>query len=169
MKRILSLVAIILMIAAANAQTLQSLFDKYSSDERFTYVTLGSGSLNMVNILGNNKHNHKADIASKMKTMKILTINEEAGLALLKSVDQEFEKAISAGKFETAVEARDKGEQVRIFYRINSNKDADMLILTRDKSEFSVIWISGKMSREDMLHTFSKNMIEEYSEAYIIS
>ena len=169
MKRILSLVAVILMIAAANAQTLQSLFDKYSSDERFTYVTLGSGSMNMVNLLGNNKHNHKADLASKMRAMKILTINEDAGLALLKSVDQEFEKVIAAGKFETAVEARDKGEQVRIFYRINSNKDADMLILTKDKSEFSVIWISGKMSKEDMLHTFSKNMIVGCSEVCKIS
>ena len=64
---------------------------------------------------------------------------------------------LESGKFETAIEARDKGEKVHIYYRLSAKDNADMLIVTRDKSELSLIWINGKMSKEEMLQTFSCN------------
>jgi hypothetical protein len=53
------------------------------------------------------------------------------------------------------VSTRDKGERVNIYYRFSGKDDADMLIVTKEKGEFSVIWLNGKMTKEEMMHTFS--------------
>jgi len=29
--------------------------------------------------------------------------------------------------------------------------------VTKEKGEFSLIWITGKMTKDEMMHTFSKN------------
>jgi len=157
MKKMLTLIAVLLFAVAIQAQTLQSLFEKYSEDERFTYVTVGNGMMNLANVIGRHGHSDKnKDMVSKMKTIKILTL-EEGNIALSKSFMLELNKVLEAGKFETAVEARDKGERVHIYYRLNGKDNADMLIVSKDKSELSLIWISGKMSKDEMLQTFSCN------------
>lgn len=159
MKKMLTLVTVLIMVMVAQAQTLQSLFEKYSDDERFTYVTVGNGMMNLASsFVGNSRHKKDSkEMVSKMKSIKILTLNEDAGSSIMKSVSQEFDKVILAGKYETAVEARDKGERVHIYYRILGKDNSEMIIMTKDKTEFSVIWISGKMSKEEMLNTFSSN------------
>ena len=157
MKKILTLVAVLFFMAVAQAQTLQSLFEKYNDDERFTYVTVGNGMMNLANVIGRHEHpNKNKEMVSKMKSIKILTL-EDGNTALMKSFMQELDKVLESGRFETAIEARDKGEKVHIYYRLSAKDNADMLIVTRDKSELSLIWINGKMSKEEMLQTFSCN------------
>ena len=155
MKKISILVALLLIVVATQAQTLQSLFEKYSDDERFTSVTVGNGMMNLGSIMGKNNH-HNKEMASKMKSVRILTL-DDINSAISKTFMQELDKVIEDGKFTTAIEARDKGERVHIYYRISGKDNADMLIVSRDKTEISLIWISGKMSKEDMLNAFSCN------------
>lgn len=161
MKKIMTLVAVLLMVAASQAQTLQSFFDKYSNDERFEYVSVGKGMMNLGNMFkagghaGHTKDN--GDMASKMKAIKILTLNADANSPLMKSVISEFDQVLEKGNFVTAVETRDKGEKVNILYRFTDKDNADMLIVTKEKGEFSLIWMSGKMTKEEMMHTFSTN------------
>ena len=161
MKKIMTLVAVLLVVAASQAQTLQSFFDKYSNDERFEYVSVGKGMMNMGNLfIGGGHAGHakdNCDIASKMKSIKILTLNAEANSALMKSVLSEFDQVLEKGNFLTAVETRDKGEKVNILYRFTGKDNADMIIVTKEKGEFSLIWMSGKMTKEEMMHTFSTN------------
>ena len=156
MKKIMTLVAVFLMIATTQAQTLQSLFDKYHNDERFEYVSVGKGMMNMANLFGGHAKNNN-EMMSKMKSIKILTLNAEGASPLMKSVVNELDKIVEKGNFETAVETRDKGERVNIYYRFTGNNDADMLIVTKEKGELSLIWITGKMTKEEMMHTFSMN------------
>lgn len=157
MKKMLILVAFLGLAVATQAQTLQSLFEKYSDDERFTYVTVGNGMMNLANVIGRHGHQDKnKEMVSKMKNIKILTL-EEGNSTLSKSFMTELDRVIETGRFETAVEARDKGERVHIYYRVTAKDNADMLIVTKDKSEISLIWISGKMSKEEMLQSFSCN------------
>ena len=73
----------------------------------------------------------------------------------MKSVVSELDKVVEKGNFETAINTRDKGERVNIYYRFSGKDDADMLIVTKEKGEFSVIWLNGKMTKEEMMHTFS--------------
>lgn len=153
----MTLIAVIFLFIAANqAQSLKFIFDKYADDERFQYVSVGAGMMNMASAFGGIAKNDK-DLISKMKSIKILSLETNSDSPLLKSVERELDQVIEAGNFETAVEAREKGEKVHIYYRVTGKDNAEMLILTKEKGEFSLIWISGKMSKEEMMHTFSSN------------
>ena len=154
MKKIMTLIAVLFMFAAIQAQSLQSLFDKYREDDRFDYVSVGKGMMNMASAFGGNAKNN-AEMMSKMKSIKILTLNADAASLLMKSVISELNQVVEKGNFETAVETRDKGERVNIYYRFTGKDNADMLIVTKEKGEFSLIWINGKMTKDEMLHTFS--------------
>ncbi|MDD4971634.1 MAG: DUF4252 domain-containing protein [Paludibacter sp.] len=156
MKKIMTLLAVFLLVAASQAQTLQSFFDKYGNDERFEYVSVGKGMMNIGHAFGGNKKDNN-EMMSKMKSVKILTLNADANSTLMKSVVSELDQVVEKGNFETAVEARDKGERVHIYYRFTGKDNADMLIVTKEKGEFSLIWITGKMTKEEMMHTFSMN------------
>ena len=59
-----------------------------------------------------------------------------------------------------SVEVRDKGERVNIYYRVTGNDNADMLIITKEQNEFNCIWITGKMTKEEMMDTFSSQNIQ---------
>ena len=158
MKKIMTLVAVLLVVAASQAQTLQSFFDKYSNDERFEYVSVGKGMMNLGNMFKGKGHTgDNNDIASKLKSIKILTLNADAGSDLMKKVISEFDQVLEKGNFVTAVETRDKGEKVNILYRFTDKDNADMLVVTIEKGEFSLIWMNGKMTKEEMMHTFSTN------------
>ncbi|MDR3652449.1 MAG: DUF4252 domain-containing protein [Paludibacter sp.] len=154
MKKIMTLIAVLFFVAAIQAQTLQSLFDKYGNDERFEYVSVGKGMMNMASAFGGMVKNDK-ELISKMTGIKILTLNQNSDSPLMKSVTRDLNQIVEKGNFETAVEAREKGENVHIYYRVMGNDNADLLIVTKEKDEFSVIWISGKMSKEEMMKTFS--------------
>ncbi len=157
MKKIMTLVAVMLVFVATNqAQTLEKLFDKYADDERFEYVSIGSGMMNMAAALGGMEKKDKA-IAAKMKGIKILTLKSTPESGLWKSLDRDLKAVLSAGNFESAVETRDKGEKVNIYYHFGEKEKSDMLIVTQEKGEFSLIWISGKMTREEMMNSLSEN------------
>lgn len=154
MKKIMTLVAALFIVAVSQAQTLQALFDKYSDDERFEYVSVGKGMMNMASSFGGIVKNDK-EMMSKMKSIKILSLEGESNASLMKSVLHDLDQVVDKGDFESGVEVRDKGERVNIYYRITGKDNAEMLIVTKEKGEFSLIWISGKMTKEEMMHTFS--------------
>ncbi|MDD3080059.1 MAG: DUF4252 domain-containing protein [Paludibacter sp.] len=155
MKKIFS-VALFIMFSAitVNAQSLQSFFDKYGDDERFQYVSINKGMMNMASVLGGLAKDEQK-VMNKMQGLKILTLEEKADSPFLKSITKELYQIIEKGNFESAVEVRDKGERVNIYYRVSGNDNADMVIITKDKGELSCIWIRGKMTKEEMMKAFS--------------
>lgn len=154
MKKIFTLVAsLLIFVAATQAQSLQKFFDKHGDDERFQYVSVSKGLMNMASVFGGLAKDDKK-MMSKMQGLKILTLEDNTESALAKSVLKELYQIIDNGNFETAVEVRDKGERVHIYYRIAGNDDADMLLVTKDKSELSCIWIKGKMTKEEIMKSF---------------
>ena len=161
MKKLITLVTgLFILIAVNQAQTLQGLFAKYADDERFEYVSVGKGMMGMASSLGGLAKNDK-EIMSKMRGIKILTLNSSDKTSMLmRNVEKELKDVLDVGDFETMVEARDKGEKVHIYYRINGKDNADMLIVTKEDSELSLIWISGKMTKEEMMKSLSGNDVK---------
>jgi hypothetical protein len=159
MKRTIFLVAVLFIVAASQAQTLQSLFEKYSEDEHFEYVSVGNGMMNMASAMGGMSMGgtSKSDKGTtpKMKSTKILTLKASNDSQIMKSFEKELSSVLEAGKFETAVVTRGKGESVHIYYRITGKDHVDQLIVAKTKSELSLIWNSGKMTKEELMHGFS--------------
>lgn len=147
MKKITILAAMLLLMATvAQAQAIQRIFDKYSSDERFSYVSVGSGLMD----LGASfmKDNIKIDTDAKealqkMKGVRVLTL-EANGDGKTKSVIDEFMQAIRAdSKSEALVETREKGETTNIFFTSEG-----LLILTKDEEDLTVVNILGEFSKQ---------------------
>lgn len=156
MKKLITIFAALILISTASeAQTIEKFFNKYRNDERFQYVSVGNGMMNLASAFGGIAKNEK-DLMSKMKNMKILTLEADENSSFLKSISMEFDQIIDHGNFKTAVEVRDKDDQVHIFYRMNGENNADMLIVTHEKNEFTIIWMNGKMTKEEMMKTFSE-------------
>ncbi len=159
MKKIIFLMLAFFAVTAANGQTLQKFFDKYADDERFQYVSINNGLMNMASVLGGVAKEEKK-MMSKMQNMKILTLEGDTESSFVKSVFNELNAIVENGNFETVVEVREKGERVNIYYRIVGENNADMLIITKEKGEFTCIWIKGKMTREEMMNSISSNKFE---------
>jgi len=159
-KIILFVVTVIFTFLTTEAQTLQKFYNKYADDERFQYVSINKGMINLGSVVGGISKSDQKNL-SKMNTLKILTLEADSESAIMKSVLNEIDHIVSDGRFEAAVEVRDKGERVNIYYRVTGNDNADMLIITKDISEFNCIWITGKMTKEEMMNTFSSQYIQE--------
>ena len=161
MNKIITLVVSLFMLTAATqAQTLQKFFNKYGDDERFQYVSVSKGIMNMATVFGGLAKDEKK-MMSKMQGLKILSLEDNSDSQFFKAVLNELNQIIEDGNFETAVEVREKGERVNILYRIVGVDNADLLIITKEKNEFNCIWIKGKMTKEEMINSFSENKIPE--------
>jgi HSP20 family molecular chaperone IbpA len=160
-KGFILIVSLFMLTAAMQAQSLQKFFDKYADDERFQYVSVSKGIMNMASVFGGMAKNEK-EVMSKMQGLKILTLVQNDDSALMTKVLSELNQIVEEGNFESAVEVREKGNRVRILFRVSGSDNADMLIITREKGEFSCIWIKGKMTKEEMMKVFSENSTGEF-------
>ena len=88
MKKIIFLVLAFFAVTAASGQTLQKFFDKYADDERFQYVSINNGLMNMASVLGGVAKEEKK-MMSKMQNMKILTLEGDTESSFVKSVFNE--------------------------------------------------------------------------------
>lgn len=159
MKKIILLVAVLFITVASQAQTLQSLFEKYSENENFEYVSVGGNGMTVASANGNVAKSKNT--GSKKKTTKILTLKAAADSQIMKAFEKDLNAVLEAGKFETTLETRSKGESTHIYFRSLGNGNADQLIVAKTKSELSLIWESGKLGHGQMKYGISSTFDEE--------
>ncbi|MDR3286390.1 MAG: DUF4252 domain-containing protein [Prevotellaceae bacterium] len=144
-------VALLTMVITAQAQEIQKLFDKYSNDERFTYVSIGSGVMGLASVFNKGKtEGATKDLISKITGLKILSLEHEQGTTetnkkLFKSISDDFNSIITKAAKETLVEIRDKGEGMNIYLI-----DDGIIMFSKDGNELTLIWISGDIKKSDM-------------------
>ncbi len=141
---------LLVLSITTQAQTLKSLFNKYSNDERFEYVSVGRGMLTMGKIFGDTDE-EKQPVLSKIKSLKILTLTDGFDDTLQKEVLKELDEVINTGNFETLLEVRDKTERVNIYIQSTASNDTDMLVANKDDYELSIIWIKGNLTPEELM------------------
>jgi len=161
MKITILLVAVLFIVAASQAQTLQSLFEKYSEDEHFEYVSVGGNGMMVASSKGNVSKVKDPNSGNKMKATKILTLKAANDSPIMKAFEKDLNAVLEAGKFETTLETRSKGESTHIYYRSLGKDNADELIVAKTKTELSLIWNSGKLGKGQMKYGFSLNTDED--------
>jgi hypothetical protein len=159
MKRIILLVAVLFMAVASQAQTLQSLFEKYSENENFEYVSVGGNGMTVASANGNVAKSKNT--GAKKKTTKILTLKAGADSQIMKAFETDLNAVLDAGKFETTLETRSKGESTHIYYRSLGDDNADQLIVAKTKTELSLIWESGKLGHGRVKYGISSTADED--------
>lgn len=139
----------------ANAQSIEKLFEKYADDERFSYVSVGKGASSIASQFGNLPDSEKS-LMSKMKGIKILSLENNASQKLADSFIKDLDKVIEGGNYETLAEIRDKGERMHIYTQVKGKDNAEMLMVMRDQKEITLIWLSGKMTKEELDNIISE-------------
>ncbi len=144
MKKKFVLIALGFMFAMGSyaQKSIDAVFEKYSDDERFSYVSIGKGAMNLVKSFVDlaDLSSKETDIIKNVSGVKILTLeldsNKENKLA--KSIIEDVNKIVKSKQYEVVAEVRDKGERVNIYSNKNNK---EMLIISNDGADMSLIWI----------------------------
>ncbi|MDR2292662.1 MAG: DUF4252 domain-containing protein [Prevotellaceae bacterium] len=158
MKKVTILVVTLLMMAiTAQAQKIENLLNKYSNDERFTYVSLNADlihfGLSFIDVNLDGIYKTVKDELLKIKGMKVLTL-ESKSIKEKKQTDiimSELNNAINQdSQAEPVIETREKGEVTKIYATSEG-----LLIISKEPDELSVVFISGKLSKQSIKELIS--------------
>ena len=136
--------------ATANAQAIKDFFDRYSQDERFDYVSLGKEMIGLAGIFGG-ADTTAMNTLDRISEMRILTLTDGFDDSLMQDVRREAESLVTNSDFDTLAEVRSGSERVNVYRRTANEGDADLLVLTQDDAELTLIWIQGKLSAEELM------------------
>ena len=134
----------------ANAQTIKDFFDRYSQDERFDYVSIGREMIGLAGVFSA-ADTTAMNTLSRISGMRILTLTDGFDDSLMQDVRQEAEALVRNGHFDTLAEVRRGGERVNVYRRTATEGDDDLLVVTQDEAELTLIWIQGKLSAEELM------------------
>ncbi len=146
MKKTAFILVIILIIplSVIRGQNLNSIFKEYGEQDDFEMVSINKM---MMMFAGMFVEKDEKELLSKISGVRILT--SESGKRQ-KSLMNDIKLVVNKEKFENLVKVRDKGEHLDIYYKEKENGKSDLLIVSSESSEVSVIWISGKLSKEEL-------------------
>lgn len=134
----------------ANAQTIKDFFDRYSQDERFDYVSIGREMIGLAGVFSA-ADTTAMNTLDRISGMRILTLTDGFDDSLMQDVRQEAEALVRNGHFDTLAEVRSGGERVNVYRRAAIEGDDDLLVVTQDEAELTLIWIQGKLSAEELM------------------
>lgn len=134
----------------ANAQTIKDFFDRYSQDERFDYVSIGREMIGLAGVFSA-ADTTAMNTLDRISGMRILTLTDGFDDSLMQDVRQEAEALVRNGHFDTLAEVRSGGERVNVYRRAATEGDDDLLVVTQDEAELTLIWIQGKLSAEELM------------------
>lgn len=140
----LSLILLVFIINGANAQSLNSIFNKYGSKPDFELVTISKPMLTLARTFSDKE---TKEVLSKISNMKILTSDKTK---LNSSLMNDVQSLVKRESFESILEVRDKGERVMIYLKDRGSKKTDIVIVTNDNEGANLIWFSGKLSLSDI-------------------
>jgi len=151
MKKLVSFFAVFFLFASiSQAQSLDKFFKKYSNDERFGFVSVGTGMMKFASMFAGIPADAKG-LMSKVTGLKVLTLQSDSTTAdLSKSFKSELSNILENGDFETTLESRAKAESTYVYKRVTDKNKADVLIVSKSGKETNIVWLQGKMTKEEM-------------------
>lgn len=151
MKKLVSIFIVFFLFASiCQAQSLDKFFKKYSDDERFGFVSVGTGMMKFASMFAGIPSDAQG-LMSKVTGLKVLTLQSDSTTAdLSKSFKSELNGIIEKGDFETTLESRTKSESINIYKRVTDKNKADVLIVSKSGKETNIVWMQGKMTKDEM-------------------
>lgn len=163
MKRIASIVAVMLMLTAGvQAQDSKGIYNKYSDNDEVSAVYISQSMFKLIGRIPDldmgDESLNLGPLIKNLNYMYILDCEDEDICAQIRS---DVNKYIEKGKFDMLMEIKDKGEVVRI-YTSGGEKTVKVFMLTASQEDaITVICLDGDMNRADLeraIANASKNM-----------
>ena len=138
MKRLFSVMLITLVFsAAASAQQIEKLFDKYMEDERFTYI-YKKGLTNNIDL--ENTITNALNTSKRKENEKMLVLNA-ANESFQRDFLAEVDKALETDKFENTSYVRNgKANRVSEYLRKSSGKLEEVQVIKNSGGNIVLKW-----------------------------
>jgi hypothetical protein len=163
MKRQLIILGAFLVSSAIFAQTdpIDGLFNKYSDQEGFTYVSISG---RMFNLLGSLEAEGKPDnIMLRLKSIRILS--EDDSLSTKKiNFFLELKKSLDFSVYDELMVVKEGHDETVFLVRQNGNSISELLVISGGTGGNSLICIKGDINLKELSELSSTLGIEELEE-----
>ena len=161
MKRILFLLAALLLTVSAFAQSGKSLYQKYSDAEDVSAVYVSPAMFRLIGRIPDlETGENKVNLSPVIRSLSGLYILNSENSTINGQLRAEAEQFIRTGKYELLMEAKDRGETVRM-YTVGTEKVVNgFVMLAAGKDELTFICLDGQMPRDE----FEKLIAEQLAD-----
>lgn len=155
MKKILIIIAFLLLAMEAFGQSAKDLYNKYSDLNGVSAVYVSPAMFRMIGKLPDvdmeNSKGEKVNLTPIINTLSgfyLLDVDENSSAATQLQAD--VKKLLDGKKFELLFEAKENGETTRLFTAGDGKKVSSLILITRDGEDFTFMSLEGNMNRDEL-------------------
>lgn len=157
MKRIIAFAALLLTFIGAAAQDGRSIYRKYSEAEDVSAVYISNAMFRMIGSLPDiSVKDGSADLTPVIRNLKGCYIIDSKNAGINNALKADVDKFTDSGKFELLMEAKEKGEVVRMFTAGTEKTVSSFVMMSEEGSETTFICIDGEIGREELERLIGK-------------
>lgn len=159
MKRILFLLAALLLTLSAAAQNGKTIYQKYSDAENVSAVYISPAMFRLIGRIPDvETGDGKVNLSPVIRSLSGMYIINSENAAINENLRNEAERFIKSGKYELLMEAKDQGETVRM-YTVGTEKLINgFVMLAAEQNEVTFICLDGQMPRDEFEKLVSEQL-----------
>lgn len=151
MKKIFTLIALVLVTLAANAQSGKSIYQKYSDEPFVTAVYISPAMFRMIGKLPDVEvGDDDINLAPIIKSLSGFYLIDSENADVNASLSRDVSKMLDKGKFELLMEVKEDGEKVRMYTAGDEAVVTSFIMHVDEGASATFIFLDGNMLRKDL-------------------
>lgn len=154
MKKFIIIIASLLVAVSAFGQNAKELYKKYSDRDGITAVYVSPAMFRMIGRLPemnmDTNGGEKVDLSPVVKSLSGFYLLDADDTKVAGELFTEVKKILSDKKYELLLEAKDNGETIRLYTIGNDSVVTSLILISKDKEEFTFMGLEGSMDREEL-------------------
>jgi hypothetical protein len=161
MKRILLLLAALLLSLSALAQNGKSIYQKYSDAEQVSAVYISPAMFRLIGKIPDiDTGSDKVNLSPVIRSLTGMYILNSENAAINGQLRAEAERFIQSGKYELLMEAKDSGQTMRMYTVGNDKTVNGFVMLAAEADEVTFICLDGQMPRDQFENLLASQMAD---------
>ena len=150
MKRIILILAALLLSISTFAQNGKSIYQKYSDAEGVTAVYISPAMFRLIGTIPDLEvGDEKVNIAPLIQALSGFYVLSSENPDINNKLRADAERFINGGKYELLMEVKESGETVRMYTMGNDKTINGFAMLATEAAEVTFISLDGEMPRKD--------------------
>lgn len=159
MKRIILILAALLLSISTFAQNGKSIYQKYSDAEGVTAVYISPAMFRLIGTIPDLEvGDEKVNIAPLIQALSGFYVLSSENPDVNSKLRADAERFINGGKYELLMEVKESGETVRMYTMGNERTVEGFVMLAAEAAEVTFICLDGSMPRKDFEALIAKAM-----------
>ena len=161
MKRILFLIAALLLTLSAAAQNGKSIYQKYSDEENVSAVYISPAMFRLIGKIPDvNTGDGEVNLSPIIRSLSGMYLINSENEKINGNLRAEAERFINSGKYEMLMEAKDSGQTVRMYTVGNEKTVEGFVMLAAEAASVTFICLDGQMPRDEFETLMAKQMAD---------